>query len=136
MAYRCMDGKDCGGLRRSNTRRARPHALHADSLQLCAQAICLEEMLVCEIPEAFLYYGDPRRRMKIVLDEALRGEVKQIVGEMRALYDRRHTPHVKRKKECASCSLAGICLPSLDRSPAAAGYLLSRVKEKDDAETV
>lgn len=115
-------------------KKGRPHALRADSLQLCAQAICLEEMLVCSIPVAYMYYGEPHRRTEVALDEALRNEVGQMVREMQALYGRHHTPRVKKRKECAACSIAEACLPSLERSPSVAGYLASHIKEKDDAE--
>lgn len=114
-------------------KKGRPHALHADSLQLCAQALCLEEMLVCSIPEACLYYGEPRQKMAIQLNDALREQVRTTVAEMHDLYARQYTPRVKKKKECASCSLAGICLPTLERSPSAADYLMRHAKEIGDA---
>ncbi len=53
-------------------KRGRPKANDADELQLCAQAMCLEEMLLCTVPEGSLFYGEPRRRTRVALDAALR----------------------------------------------------------------
>ena len=49
-----------------------------DALQLCGQAMCLEEMLCCEIPEGALYYGEPRRRTEVVFTPELRQEVREL----------------------------------------------------------
>lgn len=114
-------------------KKGRPHAFHADSLQLCAQALCLEEMLVCSIPEAYLYYGEPRQKIVIKLDEDFRKQVKTAIAEMHDLYERQYTPRVKKKKECLSCSLAGVCLPVLEQAPSAKNYLLQHIKGVDDA---
>jgi CRISPR-associated exonuclease Cas4 len=95
-------------------KRGRPKKGDADELQLCAQAICLEEMLVCRpIENAYLYYGEPNRREPVILDIALREKVKSLFIEMRGYYDRGYTPRVKQTKACASCSLKDICLPGL-----------------------
>jgi len=104
-------------------KKGKPKEDESDVLQLCAQAICLEEMLLCEIPEAFLFYGETRRRLKIVLDEALRDRVKAITKEMHELYDRRYTPKVKPSKSCKACSLTEICIPKLCKNPSTAYYI-------------
>ena len=67
-----------------------------DMLQLCAQAMCLEEMLACSIPVGFLYYGEPRRREKVELTADLRGRVEQALEEMHRLARRGYTPVVQR----------------------------------------
>jgi len=113
-------------------KKGKPKEDESDVLQLCAQAICLEEMLLCEIPEAFLFYGEARRRLKIVLDEALRDRVKAIAREMHELYDMRYTPKVKPSKSCKACSLVEICIPKLCKNPSAVYYInryLSEVEE-------
>ncbi len=104
-------------------KRGQPKENNCDELQLCAQAICLEEMLCCEIPKAYLYYGEVRRRHTVILDEALRDKTTAMIREMHQLYDRQHTPKVKRTKACNACSLKDICLPVLNKKRSAAEYI-------------
>lgn len=86
----------------------------ADRLQLCAETMCLEEMLGCQpINEAYLYYDEIKRREKVVLDASLRENVYNTYKEMHEYISRGFTPRVKRQKSCSSCSLANICLPEL-----------------------
>lgn len=104
-------------------KRGKPKEDESDVLQLCAQAICLEEMLLCQIPEAYLFYGETKRRLKILLDEGLRDLVKTIVKEMHGLYDKRYTPKVKITKSCKACSLTEICMPKLCKNPSVSDYI-------------
>ena len=104
-------------------KRGRPKEIDADRLQLCAEAICLEEMLSCpEIPTAYLYYMETKRRQAVSLDRALRENVVQMLGEMRALYDRGYTPKVRTSAKCRSCSVCNVCLPKLRKFRSAADY--------------
>lgn len=104
-------------------KRGSPKEIDADRLQLCAQAICLEEMLCCPpIPVGYLYYWETKRREAVALDGPLRNRVKEMLKEMRALYDRGHTPKVKPSAKCRACSLADICLPKLQARKFAASY--------------
>jgi CRISPR-associated exonuclease Cas4 len=99
-------------------------SLEADSLQLCAQAICLEEMLCCRRIEcASLYYGELRRRVDIPLTDELRSRVETTAREMYEIFRRGHTPTVKKQRSCASCSLKEICLPGISKQPSARAYL-------------
>jgi len=107
----------------------RPDPYGADRLQLCAQALCLEEMLACDIPEGALYYGDLRSREPVVLDGALRGRVLETVSAMRALLERGQTPSARRKKACNGCSMLEFCQVSLFDRPSAARYLEKRLEE-------
>ena len=84
-----------------------------DEAQLCAQAVCLEEMLSVTIPRGFLYYGETRHRVEVDLTAELRGLVREMSEEMHAYFARGYTPRVKTSKACRSCSLADICLPVL-----------------------
>lgn len=84
-----------------------------DEAQLCAQAICLEEMLSVAIPAGYLFYGETRRRVRVELDQALREYVEKMTAEMHQYYSRGYTPRVKPSKACRSCSLADICLPGM-----------------------
>ena len=109
-------------------KRGQPKQDICDAVQLCAQALCLEEMLCCEIPEAYLYYGETRRRQTVALDTALREQTKSMIQEMHELYRRQYTPKVKRTKACNACSLKNICLPVLNKERSAAAYLEDMLK--------
>lgn len=103
---------------------------HADLLQLTAQAMCLEEMLCCEIPYGCMYYAKTRHREKIVLSEDLRQQVRQALSEMRQYYQRKHTPKVKKSKSCQACSLKDICLPTLGTSLSVQKYMDDMLSEE------
>ncbi len=110
-------------------KRGQPKENDCDALQLCAQALCLEEMLCCEIGEAYLYYGETRRRQTVVLDQPIREKTISMIREMHQLYDRQHTPKVKRTKACNACSLKDICLPILNKNRSAAEYLRNMLED-------
>jgi CRISPR-associated exonuclease Cas4 len=84
-----------------------------DEVQLCAQAICLEEMLSTSIPSGFLYYGEIRHRVEVELKSELRNLVFKMSEEMHTYFDRGYTPQVRPSKPCKSCSLEDICMPEL-----------------------
>jgi len=113
-------------------KRGKPKEDESDVLQLCAQAMCLEEMLLCEIPEAFLFYGETKHRLKILLDEELRLKVRTVFKEMHELYERRYTPKVKPTKSCKACSLTEVCMPKLCKNPSALGYIKKNLLEMGD----
>lgn len=95
----------------------------ADRLQLCCQALCLEEMLCCEIPEGALFYGETRRRERVALTDELRSEVRAMLAEMHEYQKRGYTPKVKPGPHCRACSLNELCLPKLCKNPSAKAYL-------------
>ena len=103
-------------------KRGKPKKDDSDILQLCAQAMCLEEMLCCEIPEAHLFYDEIHRREKIVLTPQMRRDVQSMFDEMHGYYERGYTPKVKTGKKCNSCSLKDLCLPKLLRKPSVESY--------------
>lgn len=113
-------------------KRGKPKEDESDVLQLCAQAMCLEEMLLCEIQEGFLYYGETKRRLKIVLDDFLRERVKIMFKEMHDLYDKRYTPKAKFSKACKACSLDEICMPRLCKNPSVNGYINKYIVEVEE----
>lgn len=104
-------------------KRGVPKGDTMDELQLCGQAMCLEEMLCCDIPTGALYYGQPRRRQEVPFTPELRQEVRELLREMHDLYDRGSTPKVKPTKACNACSLKALCLPKLMRNRSVADYL-------------
>ena len=102
-----------------------------DALQLCGQAMCLEEMLCCDIPEGALYYGQTRRRQVVPFTDELREEVRTALTEMHALYKRGYTPKVKPSKSCNACSMKELCLPVLCKNKSAAAYLRSGMEDDE-----
>lgn len=103
----------------------------ANELQLCAQAMCLEEMLACEIPSGALFYGETRRRQNVLFTPELRSEVESCVSQMRELWQRGHTPRVKPTKACNACSMKELCLPKMLRQRGAAAYIQARLEETE-----
>ena len=104
-------------------KRGEPKEGNWDAAQLCAQAMCLEEMLCCDIKNGALFYGETKRRTPVEFSDALRAEVKAAVREMHELYSRGHTPRVKPSKACNACSLKELCLPALMKSRPTREYL-------------
>lgn len=93
-----------------------PKENNADELQLCAQAICLEDMFQTKIPEGFLYYGETKRRTQVLFSEELREKVFNICCEMHNLFQKGYTPKSKYTKQCHACSLENLCLPGLQKT--------------------
>lgn len=116
-------------------KKGSPKENDADKLQLCGQAMALEEMLSCSIPKGSLFYGETRRRLEVDFTEELRSEVRNTLAEMRAYYERGYTPSVKPHKGCSACSLKEICLPVLQKSPKVSDYLNRHMKEADECES-
>ena len=110
-------------------KRGEPKENHCDVLQLCAQAICLEEMLACHIIKGCMYYGETRHRLEVPLDDELRREVLTITQEMHEMYRRRHTPKVKTGSFCRACSLRELCLPKLCKAPSVSAYIAQRLED-------
>ncbi len=96
-------------------RRAR----HADEVQLCAQALCLEEMLGVPVPKGALFYRASRRRREVVFTPELRAEVERIVREVRALLRQKKLPPPVADARCRDCSLIESCLPFVPQALAA-----------------
>lgn len=115
-------------------KRGSPKESDADVLQLCAQAICLEEMLVCELQYGFLFYGEIRRRVKVDFDKDLRKRVSEMFLEMHQYFERRYTPKVKPSASCKACSLNEICLPKLCKNKSAIAYMQDAVKDDSNEE--
>ena len=109
-------------------KRGAPKAHQADELQLCAQAMCLEEMLCCPVPEGALFYGEKRRRTAVSFSPALREQVRAMLEEMHQLARRGYTPKVKPFKGCNACSLKEVCLPVLGKGRAVDAYLRQAVE--------
>lgn len=116
-------------------KRGKPKSHRADEVQLCAQAICLEEMLDLQrIPLGFLYYGRPHRRTEVALDEGLRELTIGVAARAREILDSGITPSAHYEKaKCAACSLMEICQPRCRKS--AASWLGAQLAESHAAQS-
>ena len=111
-------------------KRGKPKKDNYDKVQLCAQAMCLEEMLDAEIPCGALFYGKTRRRQDVLLDDALRKATENAAKELHALFATGYTPKPIYEKKCDSCSFINLCLPkTLEGSRSANQYLLKAIQE-------
>jgi len=119
-------------------KRGRPKFDNWDRVQLCAQAFCLEEMLVQPVSEGALWYWQTRHRERVVLDEPLRAQTLAVIDQVRALFDSGLTPKARFSSKCHSCSLLDLCNPKLisqDRSQAYAEQIFMAMEVDDDEET-
>ena len=110
-------------------KRGKPKKHKADILQLVAQALCLEEMLQCEIDKGYLFYNEIKHREEILFTPELKQEVKEVCKRMQDLYKRKHTPKVKTGAWCKNCSLNDICLPRLMNKESVDRYISRRLHE-------
>jgi len=112
-------------------KRGKPKKEPSDEAQLCAQAICLEEMLAVNVPYGYLFYGETRHRLEVPIVPELCALVEKMSAEMHAYFQRGYTPRVKTSKACRSCSLADICLPELQENTLPASQYIRQQLEKE-----
>lgn len=93
-------------------KRGKPKPDHSDTIQLCAQALCLEEMLSVPVPAGALFYGRTRRRLDVSFTNAIREETERTAEEAHRLISGAATPPPAYAKRCKNCSLASQCLPT------------------------
>lgn len=103
-------------------KRGKPKADDWDELQLCAQAMALEEMLGVAVEDGALFYGERERRVQVTFHAELRDKVRALMDEMHRLFQTGQTPLPKYASRCKSCSLLDICLPKL-KADASRDYL-------------
>ena len=105
-------------------KRGKPKHDHCDLIQLCAQAMCLEEMLSVSVPNGAIFYGRTRRRLDVSFDEALRRETEDAAERARHLIASGKTPPPVYEKRCKSCSLMEECIPKIiGKKPSVKRYL-------------
>lgn len=112
-------------------KRGRPKKDNSDKVQLCAQAMCLEEMLGVEIRQGALFYGKQRRRLGVSFDEPLRQETEATAEQLHVLVTAERTPPPKYSRKCDTCSLIELCRPRLiERTPHVERYLDAVVRQQ------
>lgn len=110
-------------------KRGKPKLDHCDMIQLCAQAMCLEEMLSISVPKGAIFYGRTRRRFDVSFDNALRNETEEAAKRARQLINSGITPPPVYEKRCESCSLIGECLPKKIGKKSSVKHYLTRMIE-------
>jgi len=110
-------------------KRGKPKLDRSDEVQLCAQAICLEEMLGASIPESAFFYGTPRRRQIASLDSVLRHETEEVAERVHRLLLSGKTPAPAHSRKCQRCSLIDRCLPKATGSPSRVARYLKKMTE-------
>jgi CRISPR-associated exonuclease Cas4 len=96
-------------------KRGKPKIDERDEVQLCAQAMCLEEMFNVTINSADFYYNEIRRRIQLEITEELRNLVISLSDEMHYLFKKELTPSAEKSRNCKYCSLVDVCVPKLTK---------------------
>ena len=108
-------------------KRGRRKPNRSDEVQLCAQALCLEEMLAVRSGEGAIFYGQPRRRCPVSFDEALRALTEETAARLHNLLDSGVTPSAVYGPKCDTCSLFALCQPKMQTGAGAVGRYLNRM---------
>jgi len=114
-------------------KRGKPKPDHSDKIQLCAQALCLEEMQNVHIPAGALFYGKTRRRLNVEFDAALRQETSEAARQTHSLIASGQTPKPVYAKRCESCSLMAECMPKTIQKKRSVESYLKRMLDETDA---
>lgn len=112
-------------------KRGEPKWIDCDRVQLCAQALCLEEMWGTVILDGALYYGKTRRREGVTLDGDLRAATERAAARFHELVAAREVPTLRRMPKCRSCSLLDICLPPRRARPTVTAYLNKTLADRN-----
>ena len=111
-------------------KRGKPKPDHPDKIQLCAQALCLEEMLGVRISCGALFYGQTRRRLDVAFDEGLRRETEDAARRVHELIASEKTPKPVYAKKCDLCSLLNLCSPKALQKKRSVKQYLDRMTEE------
>ena len=110
-------------------KRGRPKKDNCDKVQLCAQAMCLEEMLNIKVSEGALFYGKTRRRQDVMFERALRQQTEEAAKRLHELIKNGKTPKPVYTKKCDNCSFVGLCLPkTFEKRRSVDRYLQNAIK--------
>jgi CRISPR-associated exonuclease Cas4 len=97
-------------------KRGSPRRGFGDDVQICAQALCLEEMLDCAVPAGAIYYASTRKRREIAFDATVREQTVTAISQLRCLIAAGATPAPEYGKKCDTCSLVDLCQPKVPAS--------------------
>jgi CRISPR-associated exonuclease Cas4 len=111
-------------------KRGKPKDDDSDHVQLCAQALCLEEMMGCAITAGALFYGTTRRRLDVLFNAPLRRRVEDLSKRMHEMHRQGITPDAEEMPKCRNCSLLEVCLPRRNRQ--ARAYIKRRVRNAQE----
>lgn len=92
-------------------KRGKAYSKEADLIQLCAQALCLEEMTDSSVPFGAVFYGQTRKRLEVQFDEGLRSKTKELISTAHALLQEKILPDARFYLHCRSCSMIDVCMP-------------------------
>ena len=112
-------------------KRGKPKPEDCDKVQLCGQAMCLEEMLGVEVPSGAIFYGRTRHRLDVECDRALREETERIAKQAHDLIGAGQTPKPIYAKKCKSCSLLEVCLPKITGIDKDIAHYLAKALEEE-----
>ena len=104
-------------------KHGKPKPDYTEAVQLCAQAICLEEQYEIHIPEGAIYYGEIRQREVVTFDDDIRSNVHALAEKMHAMYDSQKVPYMPQRPCCRSCSIKDICMPEASAAQTVSNYL-------------
>jgi len=116
-------------------KRGVPKAGHCDTIQLCAQAMCLEEMLDVLIEEGDLYYGRTHRRYEVVFNGDLRKETEDLAVRLHALFTEGRTPRARYSRKCDGCSLVARCMPKVTGPSKDIDHYLASARKIEEDDT-
>ncbi len=114
-------------------KRGKPKKNLSDKVQLCAQALCLEEMLNVSIEGGALFYGKTRRRLKVVFDDDLRNKTIDTAGRLHAMIAAGITPPPEYSKKCDTCSFVSLCLPKTIEKKRTVSSWMKRIVREDNS---
>lgn len=90
-----------------------------DDVQLCAQALCLEEMFHCNVPKGFIYHITSKRRREVVFDDAIRSKTMETINAVRQMLQTKLIPAAVLMPRCDGCSLRAVCMPEMTQPESA-----------------
>ncbi len=108
-------------------KHGRPKQNDCDRVQICAQALCLEEILGVAIPAGALFYGKTRRRESVAFDDRLRAVTEDSAKRLHEFLSAAKTPKPVYATKCESCSLSGLCMPEVMGGSVTVGDYIKRI---------
>ncbi|MBE0508903.1 MAG: CRISPR-associated protein Cas4 [Marinospirillum sp.] len=115
-------------------KRGKPKPSDWDEIQLCAQALCLEEMTGQTIKEGALWYHQTRHRHPVEFSEALRQRTREVIKDVAQLFVSGKTPPARYEKKCNACSLYDLCNPKIMQKDTSSQYLERLFAEENSDE--